>query len=696
MVTFPFLIAAVVSVSSSSLEVSFDTARRGAVTSVRTIDAAGVRGEEFAVPAAPCPLVSVECFRTEAVTERKTVHSGMAKGFEAGVRGETTALGWKDVGDCVETIRVKAVARADDVHIRWTVSVMPKPGWSLDVIDCPCIRLTKSLRGRPEDERLVFGRVKGGVIRNPGAEKREYWYHGQPGEWAAQFSVLYDDREGFYFGSEDTQAVKKHAAVYNRTAGLDFVHRRHFAREERYDSSYEVVTSGLVSDGPDALGWQDAADRYRAWAERQSWCRAKLRERTDLPDWIRQGAAFVRFVWNSERQGEAFARAWTENFRKEFPGVPLAAAIWGWEKNGMWVAPEYFPPRGGEERFRAFTAFLRERGAHPFAWPSGYAWTRTYSRQPDGSFRYDSRELYDRVARPHTCQHLNGERVIWKRWWLGEGENAYLCGLDEWVRNWFNNDVCLPLAKYGCDMIQVDQVVAGSAYACFDKTHGHGPGAYAEWGQGLRRQLTTLTDTLRRIEPQAFVGVEEPNESYLDLVGIQDYRDCEAEEAEWADVFNYLYHEYVPTFQSNLFRNDLWYAHCAVNGQMPGFTFAKEGDVGPDAQYEAFMRRWVGLYTGEGRDFLLYGRGIKPPRIICEKVPYEKKKWPTGMIQSEKPVVAGAAWRAPDGREALFFANGSREPRKFSYSWHGKTVELELAPFELRMIPVCTDIISVK
>jgi hypothetical protein len=71
------------------------------------------------------------------------------------------------------------------------------------------------------------------------------------------------------------------------------------------------------------------------------------------------------------------------------------------------------------------------------------------------------------------------------------------------------------------------------------------------------------------VQPDTFVCFEEPNEWFNHLVGIQDYRDCESPH-EWASVFNYLYHEYLPPFQSNPRGDDLVaMAHCLVDGQIP-------------------------------------------------------------------------------------------------------------------------------
>lgn len=127
----------------------------------------------------------------------------------------------------------------------------------------------------------------------------------------------------------------------------------------------------------------------------------------------------------------------------------------------------------------------------------------------------------------------------------------------------------MPLAERGCELIQVDQVVGGSFPPCYDPAHPHPPGPGRWQTDAFSRQLKTMLAAMQRIQPGAVVCFEEPNEWFNHLVGLQDYRDCEAP-LEWASVFNYLYHEFLPPFQSNIRGDDLVVmAHCLVDGQMP-------------------------------------------------------------------------------------------------------------------------------
>jgi hypothetical protein len=133
--------------------------------------------------------------------------------------------------------------------------------------------------------------------------------------------------------------------------------------------------------------------------------------------------------------------------------------------------------------------------------------------------------------------------------------------------------------KLGCDMVQVDQVVGGQAPGngeCFSTEHGHpqGPGVWDT--EAFASQLQSLATECRRVQPGAVMSIEEPQELFNHMIGIPDYRDAQSD--RWPDlpgvthasIFGYLYHEFLPVFQSNPQRGDLrGLTYCAVTGQIP-------------------------------------------------------------------------------------------------------------------------------
>ena len=376
----------------------------------------------------------------------------------------------------------------------------------------------------------------------------------------------------------------------------------------------------------------------------------------------------------------------------------------------------------------------------------------------------------------------------------------------------------------------------------------------------FRKQLESMQRAIREVRPDGLVGVEEPCELFNDLVAIQDYRDLETWGDRIASVYSYLYHGYVPAFQSNPFRDEFYsLAHMAVDGQMPfyrpdfdelapsrpalqngGFENLVDSVRGPagwdrlipdrllrgadrfqplwnftghnnmgwfgysvtldydvkhsgavslkfdppakggrdngapmqvgqtveglepgvytvsvwvksddptaplgelkygtpdggelghvafpsatewtrvsaqvkaagklrlivwappgarfhvddvklerdgaelrvsgDSAYTAFMKKWIRLYRGEGRDFLANGFQVKPPRLTCDTF---------RLAERCEPAVCHAAYESAKGEKALVFANATDRPQKVSCRWKGRKLETVVAPRDIQLV----------
>ncbi len=156
-------------------------------------------------------------------------------------------------------------------------------------------------------------------------------------------------------------------------------------------------------------------------------------------------------------------------------------------------------------------------------------------------------------------------------------------------------------------MIQVDQVVGANWPACYADWHGHPKGRGRWMTEVFTEQLIGMRDAMRKIEPDAVVCIEEPNEWFNHLMGVQDYRNCETAR-EWASVFNYIYHEHSPPFQSNLRRGNRVDAH--LPGRRPD---APHGAVQPRLQRGDARQRWI--RSPDGRRQVLPQLGEAPERI---------------------------------------------------------------------------------
>lgn len=515
--------------------------------------------------------------QAEKPQERVALASQDAKTFNIeesmasnGDRLVTLTYGGFDKG--VSRVICTAHMAKNESDIKWRISVQVLPGWILESVQYPIVMLTFPLGTSSDDDKVVLGSVKGGIIRPSTMQIGQTITLRQPGNLAAQFGCYYDDRGGFYTAALDPDGHPKEISLTRRPEGLEFSWYRTCFSQGEVHQDYDVVMSAFSGNRGAPADWRHAADIYKAWALTQRWCATSLEKRDDLPVWLRQGPAMVRFgrEW---LKNPARIESWLiEYWKKHFPETcPMITAYWGWEKHGIWVAPDYFPVYPSDEQFAKLVSGNRRLGCHAFVWPSGYHWTLTYNKNADGSFKWDDRARFDKLTASHAVINRDGKMYTRSPDWLNGGETACLCPGDPWTIRWLNEKVCLPLVQLGCEIIQIDQVVAGNFPECYSMQHGHVLGRQKWMTEVFEEQLRSMSATMRNVEPDFMVGIEEPNERFNHLVGLQDYRVCESSR-EWASVFNYIYHEFLPTFQSNPVQGDsVINAYCLVDGQMPHF-----------------------------------------------------------------------------------------------------------------------------
>lgn len=186
---------------------------------------------------------------------------------------------------------------------------------------------------------------------------------------------------------------------------------------------------------------------------------------------------------------------------------------------------------------------------------------------------------------------------------------------------------------------------------------------------------------------------EEMHEYFNDIYAFCDYRNCRWTGPEWASVWNYIYHEYVPPFQSGYEQHTKWHwmTFCAVDGQMPRLPMSPNyyDEKAKPEQKEMlnFIENWIRLYRGEGRKYLVSGKALHPPKVECDMLANHDTFRGT-KIDNIKPAVHVAAWEAADGSQALCFGNATGADRKIAYRWNGKWTSMTMKPHELKLVKV--------
>ena len=561
------------------LTVDLDRTRNGAVVSLTD----NATGTQFVNGSVAQDLFEIAWTRpgdTSGKLQRLAGHDAEQVEWVAGDTSLTAVF--KRLGGQDMTVTCKASSAAGQDDIRWQLRVTGTAPIVVEAVRFPIFDLRAPLMETGKSDAVVVGLTKGGVFHEPAQ-----WDVGrglsvsQPGPLAAQFGCYYSSRTGLLTHTRDARGYPKVLECLRTKDGLKWSWQRrcYHPLDKPFELGYEISTTTFTAQTPgEAADWRDAADIYKRWALEQPWCAVPYAKRTDVPDWMKAGPSMIRFdrAWLGKPER---VEGWLDDYwKRHFPEVPLIVALWGWERVGDWVSPKYFPPYPSEADFSRTVSAAQRVGGHAFPWPSGYYWNVEYQANADGTFAWQDWDDFNATALPHALRQRDGTPLVRKLPWLSGGRNAVLCRGDAWTRQWFNQ-TAVTLMKLGCDMVQVDQVVGGQAPGdgeCFSTTHGHpqGPGVWDT--EAFATQLQSLATECRRVQPGAVLSIEEPQELFNHMIGIQDYRD--AQSSRWpelpglthASIFGYLYHEFLPVFQSNPDRDDLrGLAYCAVMGQIP-------------------------------------------------------------------------------------------------------------------------------
>lgn len=568
------------SVSSASLKAIFaDGWKKGSVVSFVSSG-----GREYAAAKAT-PLFEIETRDVQDPAQVSVQSAWLAQRCVFEPVPDGVRIVYDGFTGGVARVVCTVTGRAGDASLRWRLAATPAKGRAVTYVDYPKICLACPLGASGADDFVVAGAKPWGLVRNPAAtldpSKWQSVGGRQPGALFAAFGGYYDDQGGIYSAAEDEVCHAKAMWLRRTSSGLELVWRRQGWAESADEQTYDVVTRSFAGSAGEPADWYDAADLYRAWARARPWCRQTIAEKAFLPDWMRDAPAMVRFP-RSWMEHPALVSAWLDGYwAKFFPKAPLLAAVWGWEKVDTWITPDYFPVFPDDATFRKILAAFRAHDAKFFPWPSGYNFTITYRPDGKGAFEYDNRAAFEAmrhlaIARPDGAPNTRSPD-----WYFG-GEMGVVCPGDARTRAWWTAQVAGGLLDRGAEAIQFDQVNGGSVPGCWSRGHGHPPGWGTWCAEAFRAQFASVRAAAETRGVKAVLGVEDPNEFYLDLAGVQDYRDCELDGTNRveASVWNYLYHEFAPTFQSNPRRGNRWMqAHCLVDGQIP-FLMPEFGDCG--------------------------------------------------------------------------------------------------------------------
>lgn len=560
--------AEAVSVASSTLRLSLDD--RGRVKRLRTSAGVELLNDGF-----PQGLFRLEATRTNDFTVTKSLDAGAARKVAVTrvAEGADAVFTGFAAEDPVEEVTCRIRGKSGDRRLRFGIETRMRAGWALTQADYPRLLVVPKIGHSSEDDAFASGHVNNRLVRNPASPSVSPWFRAKfPNSAATQFLTFYDDLAGFVLAAEDEDGLAKEFA-YNRgpRGFLYFVSSFSFETGTSV-RPYDVTLVGLSGTPENPLAWQDAADVYREWASGRKWCSTSVADRRDLPVWMKDAPAMAMFKTSWFDNPEQIHRWVREYWAKMFAGTPLLASLWGWEGRGEWIGTDYFPCHPSDEGFVSITKEMREHGIHPYPWPSGYFWTLTYDKRPDGTFAFDDRGRFANVGAGHVVCDRDGRMRKWSLDWIKGGEAVQLCGGDPWTIPWVSTEIVRELAKRGCDVVQGDQLNGGVHADCWCRDHLHAPGAGRWKVEAARAQLVAAREAIAAERPEGgVVTYEEANETLDDLAGVQLVRFRRRRPTdEQANLYAYVNHGAIPMFYANPPRSDYDLLASAVTmGLMP-------------------------------------------------------------------------------------------------------------------------------
>jgi hypothetical protein len=676
--------AADLKLTSPSMEVALDPQSRGALRSL--VDRAS--GREFIAPQKAATLFRIKAVGADGKT--RDFVAADAASFEHTATGDGLVLRYRKLAGLELNVECRVRLGPKDALSRWRISVENRSPLAVQTVFYPVVVAPTRLGPESEDDRILSpGNGFDGELRIsqglptpfPGGSRAMY-----PGRLPAQFVTYYDMAAGLYVAAYDSQGNTKRLGFTSGSAGIDLsVQHEVWGRPgANWTVPYDVVLGTFHGD------WHAAADIYRAWARLQPWCSRKLAERRDIPAWYLEGRPLVLYV---PRGGEYYladrAPRAPDLYRSRpplpapglFPSAPalfadvgravrspIVVIEYGWEKHGMWVTPDVFPPYGGEEVFRNHVAALRRNGHHVCGYVSGTHWGLT----KPGKAEFNGGPAFRKDGIAGAVTGEDQQPVINTSPWA---TNARLC-IGSPVTHKVMLDIVRGLAERGVALVQYDQNVGGESYPCHNRGHSHTAG-YGPWmAQETRRFLTEARRLGKSIDPEFALTIEEPCEYFIqDLDGFNDRPYVTSRYAESAPVFSYLYHGYQLSFGGDsalglhLPEADLMrIARTFVGGLLvEGPTFGTSREWPRDEL--DLLGKIAHAQRTFAREYAILGEMLPEPRI--ENVPLldatlvgGTRDVPLAIGARKVPAVLTSAWKSAAGKTGWLLVNVTSEPAR--------------------------------
>lgn len=687
------------------LELGFDKTTDGGLDTV--IDKQ--TGIDLRPNKAPPALLFLLHFWNGSAVEGALQWDGMDVAYDTEVDGDAAraTLRYTSLKGYAVDLTVKVTVTADSPLARLRLSITNDEPFILKNVYFPLVWGLGSIGNESTDDAVFYPAGDGMVLHDPLSQLSNLVISGgmYPGTLSMQVMSYYDpDETGMYMATYDTGGNPKTINF----GPMEWTGAQHLAASFQlflpespgndYGMDYDAMLGTFHGD------WHAAATRYKAWAETTPFIAGgKVFEDKDTPRWLAD-TTIVQFLNRDHPDREVFSLADIADMTEEYAassGVNTTALIMGWEHNGAWVGPNYYPPVEGETAFQQTMDTLETDCNHGFTYISGTVWRITRDDIGYANYPYFNSTGLPWVALTEAGQPLYDafyESIGW-----------HSARMDPMTDFWHQMvvDNALEGVRLGVDVIQIDEFPIGAIYPCYNASHGHPLGYSAEVARAYTVILQDIRQQGRTMNPDFALSMEEPCEYYLPYVDLYVSRDNAPEallypvlvdtygdRLSFVPFFSFVYHEYVAAFGESTSMDDnrvaTYYDQMArgiarnfASGEIMKGT-GTTSDSRNKEIFELFMRT-ARAATTYAAAYLLEGTPLAPPDIVVPSKPIQWLNEYTGQPGTtiHEPVVMHSAWQSDDGWLGLAFVNWNTQTMDFdieipSYDLAGRYYSLLL------------------
>lgn len=593
-------------------------------------------------------------------------------------------------------VEVTVTLREDDPMSYWRIKVLnPGTRFGIERVRFPLLLLAPI--GDPTDNVYIYPREHGGLVEDPfnaptgfgvGFNTRGAYY---PVDFNMQFQALYDKSggHGIYLATHDPTPNLMHMRIANTPKQIAW-RPGHFPpnitfAEEDYELPYDVVVGPFVGD------WWDAAQIYRAWAVKQSWCRkGPLLTRSDVPRWYKESPfVFYTTIADSAEGTHSMEENMViaaDHFRQflKWADMPLAAKWYGWKE----LHPDlttYDVPFGSHRfyhqgRWRNLPPMNIHDGNYPTlgALKTFTEQTRKLRREGGMVCPYVALEIFDqgpdensplaREARPHVVRDLFGVKRTW-----GSETSWQMCTSSNWWQQRMRETCDEMVKREHVGGFYLD-VMQGAGLPCYWSPHGHSAAGGDAITTGMHQTVEGCFNAAKARDPETIITGENSTENVIDVI------DGTLTVTLWPEnhepIFAAVYQDYVKRYGTEMmtgvgwrrrfekmYDEDGFYIEAAwlfVQGAQIGRIRLKPRDASlsfENPQQQGmfdFLSRVLGYYKqSDALKFLAYGRLMRT-LTFAGPDPMPQMQYKRG---GTFPAVRSGVFRAADRELGVFIVN---------------------------------------